>query len=160
MMLRYVMTAAATIAVLTGCSDSDEGSAAEPNDDAGQSHESTDPAQDDPSGKLDPADYQNVQWKPLLRYTDGKQTKASLTFLDDGTWTGSDGCNGQTGDYTIAANGRLTADANPQTLIACPGANISSALESSDHVSVDGDGLTLYDGDKTVLEFKRSAAQM
>jgi heat shock protein HslJ len=160
MMLRYVMTAAATIAVLSGCSRSDEGSAAEPDDDAGQSHESDDPPQDDPTGQLDPADYQNVRWKPLLKYTDGERTKASLTFLDDGTWTGSDGCNGQTGDYTITAHGHLTADANPKTLIACPGANINSALESSDHISIDGGRLTLSNGDNVVLEFTRIPAQM
>jgi heat shock protein HslJ len=143
MMLRYLMTAAATIAVLTGCSHSNEGSAAE-GDDTGA------------GGQLDPADYQDVHWKPLLKYTDGKQTKSSLTFRDDGTWTGSDGCNGQTGDYSIAADGQLKADANPQTLIACPGAHINAALETSDHISVNADGLTLYNGDKVVMQFDRS----
>jgi heat shock protein HslJ len=145
MMSRYVMTAAATIAVLTGCSQSDEGSAAEPDDDAGQSH-----------GQIAPTDYQHIRWEPLPKYTGGKQTKTYLKFLDDGTWTGSDGCNGQSGDYTIAANGHLTADPNPQTLIACPGANVNSALGTSDHVAIEDGRLTLYDGHKVVLEFDRS----
>jgi heat shock protein HslJ len=148
MLLRYVMTAAATIAVLTGCSQANEGSAAESADDAGQNHD---------SNQIEPADYQDIRWAPLPKYTGGKATKANLTFLDDGTWTGSDGCNGQSGDYTIAANGHLTADPNPQTLIACPGANINSALGSSDRIALDGDHLTLYDGQQVVLEFAEVA---
>lgn len=152
MLLRYVMTAAATIAVLTGCSNANDGSAAESDDDAGQSHDSTDP-QGGPSGEIAPADYQDIRWEPLPKHTGGKATKANLTFLNDGTWTGSDGCNGQSGDYTIAANGHLTADPNPQTLIACPGANINSALDSSDRIALDGNHLILYDGQQVVLEF-------
>jgi heat shock protein HslJ len=152
MVLHYMMTAAATIAVLTGCSDANESSAAESDDNAGQSHDSTDP-QGDSGGRIAPADYQDTRWAPLPKYTGGKSTKANLTFLDDGTWTGSDGCNGQSGDYTIAANGHLTADPNPQTLIACPGANINSALGRSDRIALDGDHLILYDGQQVVLEF-------
>jgi heat shock protein HslJ len=144
MLLRYVMTAAATIAVLTGCSDANEGSAAESNDDADQSHD---------SNQIEPGDYQDIRWEPLPKYTGGKATKTYLTFLDDGTWTGSDGCNGQSGDYTIASDGHLTADPNPQTLIGCPGVNVNSALGSSNHIAIEGNHLILYDGQKTVLEF-------
>jgi heat shock protein HslJ len=147
MMLRHVMTAAATIAVLTGCSDANEGSAAEADDGAGRSHDST-----NPSGQIEPADYQDIRWEPLPKYTGGKETKAHLTFLDDGTWTGSDGCNGQSGDYTIATDGHLKADPNPQTLIACPGADINAALDSSDHIAIDGTHLLLYDGETVALE--------
>jgi heat shock protein HslJ len=153
MMLRYVMTAAATIAVLSGCSQADEGSAAEPDGDSSQNHGSHDPPPDGAGGQIDPADYQNIRWEPLPKYTNGKQTKTYLRFLDDGTWTGSDGCNGQSGHYTIAGSGRLTADPNPQTLIACPGANVNVALDTSDHIAVKGDHLILYDGQKAVLEF-------
>jgi heat shock protein HslJ len=135
MTLRYVMTAAATIAVLTGCSQANGGSPAEPADAAG------------------PSQYQDIRWEPLPKYTGGKETKAHLIFLDDGTWTGSDGCNGQSGDYTIAADGHLTADPNPQTLIGCPGVSINSALGSSDRIAVKDDHLTLYDGQRVVLEF-------
>jgi len=150
MLLRYVMTAAATIAVLTGCSHANEGSAAE-SDNADQSHDSTDP-EGDSSGRIEPADYEHIRWAPLPKYTGGKPTEAHLTFLDNGTWTGSDGCNGQSGDYTIAGDGHLTADPNPQTLIGCPGVSINSALGSSDHIAIDGDHLLLYDGQQVVLE--------
>jgi hypothetical protein len=73
MTLRYVMTAAATIAVLTGCSQANGGSPAEPADAAG------------------PSQYQDIRWEPLPKYTGGKETKAHLIFLDDGTWTEIEG---------------------------------------------------------------------
>jgi heat shock protein HslJ len=75
-----------------------------------------------------------------------------LDFADDGTWTGSDGCNGAQGEWAVAADGSLTVSAGPSTLIACDGAALPSMLTNAALALIDGDSLLLADTDgKTVV---------
>jgi heat shock protein HslJ len=154
-------TAVLTIMMLAGCTQSGGRSTNEGNDVQEDATTST-TVQAEPSDQSNPADdrfelsdYQGIRWEPLLRYTDGIRTKTYLTFHHNGTWTGLDGCNGQFGRYELSPQGDLTAQAEGQTLIECPGVNVNAALTVSDHVTVEGGRLTLYDGHKIVLELQR-----
>jgi len=70
-----------------------------------------------------------------------------LDFADDGTWTGSDGCNGAEGEWSVAAEGSLTVSAGVSTLIACDGAPLPSMLTGAALALIDGDSLVLADAD-------------
>ncbi|SDZ08637.1 META domain-containing protein [Herbiconiux ginsengi] len=70
-----------------------------------------------------------------------------LDFADDGTWTGSDGCNGVEGEWAVAADGSLTVSAGMSTLIACDGAALPKMLTGAVLALIDGDSLLLTDSD-------------
>ena len=159
MTLRSAVTAAATIVMLAACTDPDEGPAYRGNDaghDRVTSSNDVQPGTSDHPDysawdRIEDADYQGFTWKPLLRYTDGTPTKTYLKLRADGTYSGSDGCNGQFRTYSLWPNGDLTADPGPQTMIGCLGININQALQVSDNVRIEGRRLTLYDGTRVVL---------
>ena len=68
-----------------------------------------------------------------------------LTIVADGTWTGSDGCNGVQGTWELGADGALTTTAGPHTLIYCEGKDLPTLFDDATTVAVDGDTLTLMD---------------
>jgi len=49
------------------------------------------------------------------------ETSPYLEFMPDGTWEGSDGCNGVNGAWRLDSGGRLLATTGVQTLIGCDG---------------------------------------
>ena len=134
--------AAVSAAVLAGCGTDPVNGAPNAADVPG--------ASDD---RIQSDDYQGIRWEPLLRYVNGRRAEAYLRFHDDGTWSGSDGCNGQSGRYTLSPGGHLTAKPGPQTLIWCPGVAINAALQASDRMDVENGQLVLYDGDQIVMVF-------
>ncbi|GAA3636516.1 hypothetical protein GCM10022223_63710 [Kineosporia mesophila] len=70
--------------------------------------------------------------------------EATVTFKENGTWTGSDGCNGQGGDYEIAADGTFSAgEPGPSTLMGCANVPNATVLHSSTKASVEGGMLVL-----------------
>lgn len=77
------------------------------------------------------------------------ETDPHVLFADDGTWTGSDGCNGQGGRWAVS-EGRLLALAGPMTLIGCLGAPVGGWLGGASYAMVDGAELVLVgaDGDE------------
>jgi heat shock protein HslJ len=68
-----------------------------------------------------------------------------LTIAADGTWTGSDGCNGVQGTWELGAGGALRVPAGPHTLIYCDGKDLPALFDDAKTVAVDGDTLTLTD---------------
>ncbi|MCS5734652.1 META domain-containing protein [Herbiconiux daphne] len=74
-----------------------------------------------------------------------------LAFADDGTWTGSDGCNGARGRWAVAADGSLTTSSGMQTLIACAGAALPSSLHDARVALIAGDDLVLADAEGTPI---------
>lgn len=87
------------------------------------------------------------RWRPV-----GVQNaEAHLLFAADGGFTGSDGCNGQSGRWTLGAAGRLLATSGPQTLIGCEGAPVGSWVDQAGRAGVvDGD-LVLHGRDGALL---------
>ncbi len=93
------------------------------------------------------------RWLPLESYS----TDPFLELAADGTWTGSDGCNGQSGRWVLGAEGGLLATAGVQTLIGCEGRSLGSSLASAARWGLDGDRLTFYDVAGEVIDEARRA---
>jgi len=68
-----------------------------------------------------------------------------LELRADGSWTGSDGCNGLAGRWSIGGDGRLLAVAAPTTAIGCDNVDLGSALVRAARVGFDGSSLILLD---------------
>jgi hypothetical protein len=71
----------------------------------------------------------------------------------DGSWTGSDGANGQGGRWAAAADGKLVVVAGPQTAASCgpPGcADVGDWFVSASRAAFDGATLVLLDADGKV----------
>ena len=87
------------------------------------------------------------RWRPI----GVEDPDAHLLFAADGGFTGSDGCNGQGGRWTLGEAGRLLATSGPQTQIACEGAPVGSWVDEAGRAGiVDGD-LVLHARDGVAL---------
>jgi heat shock protein HslJ len=87
------------------------------------------------------ADLTGVRWLPA----DGTaQGRAFAEFAPDGTWTGSDGCNGQSGDWSLGDGGTLRASAGLSTMIGCENVPVARWVSDAVHVETDGDALLLH----------------
>jgi hypothetical protein len=64
---------------------------------------------------------------------------------DDGTWTGSDGCNGGSGRWTLGDGGLLLATSGPSTLIACEGAAVPYWMARAARAGIVDSHLVLFD---------------
>jgi len=63
----------------------------------------------------------------------------------DGTWTGSDGCNGSRGRWLSPRAGLLLATSGPSTLIGCEGSAEPTAFGGARGAGFDGETLVLFD---------------
>ncbi|MWV50165.1 META domain-containing protein [Rathayibacter sp. VKM Ac-2803] len=80
-----------------------------------------------------------------------------LLIADDGTWTGSDGCNGAQGEWSIDGEGALSVEAGMSTQIACDGVALPTIFSSSAMASIDGGRLRLFDdAGATTVKLARS----
>lgn len=69
-----------------------------------------------------------------------------VEFAADGSWTGSDGCNGAGGSWVAGPDGAFLAAApSVRTLIACDGLDVATALTGARTVGLDGETLVLLD---------------
>ncbi|MBT0768761.1 META domain-containing protein [Kineosporia sp. J2-2] len=74
----------------------------------------------------------------------GMQTfrDASITFSDDGTWKGSDGCNGLGGTYEVTVEGGFTATPpEATTMIGCANVPNVTVLTTATQVEKRGEEL-------------------
>ncbi|TBN56173.1 META domain-containing protein [Glaciihabitans arcticus] len=67
-----------------------------------------------------------------------------IEFAGDGTYEGSDGCNGVSGRYSYAPDGSLLATQGLTTLMGCEGSAIADLASTSPLVGVAGEGLAFY----------------
>lgn len=77
-----------------------------------------------------------------------------VSFVQDNTWSASDGCNRVQGTWELAADGTLTTTSGPQTMMACDGAQLPLAVSRASSVEVDGDTLVIhssFDSTETTL---------
>lgn len=82
-----------------------------------------------------------------------------LLIADDGTWTGSDGCNGAQGEWSIDDDGALSVDSGPSTLIACDGVALPRIFAESAMAAIDGGRLRLFDDEgATTVKLARSTS--
>jgi heat shock protein HslJ len=69
---------------------------------------------------------------------------AYVEFKDDGSWVGSDGCNGNRGRWAASADS-MVATGGPSTLIGCEGAPVPGWVSSTAVAALAGDLLVLID---------------
>ena len=77
-----------------------------------------------------------------------------IDFVDDNTWTASDGCNRMQGTWKLGDEGAITTTSGASTLMYCGGAQLPLAISMAEKVSIDGDELTIlssHDSTTTVL---------
>ena len=72
-----------------------------------------------------------------------------VAFVQDNTWIASDGCNRVEGTWKVDGNGVMTTTAGPSTLMACEGAQLPLSVTLADHVSINGDYLTIDSSNST-----------
>ena len=88
------------------------------------------------------------RWVPI---SPSGATDPHVLFAADGTWTGSDGCNGGQGRWAADGHGALLATAGASTLIACEGAPVPSWVSEARVAAVDGGVLRLLDAVRAEL---------
>ena len=89
------------------------------------------------------------KWVPVAYAV---STDPHVLFVADGTWTGSDGCNGGQGRWAVGADGEFLATAGPSTLIGCEGAPVPSWAAQATTAGINADGwLLLFDAAGTEI---------
>lgn len=80
-----------------------------------------------------------------------------ISFIQDGTWIASDGCNRVRGTWTMASDGTITSVAGPHTLMWCEGAQLPTAAAFAERAEVDGDHMRLHSSlESTITDLIRS----
>lgn len=88
------------------------------------------------------------RWVPI-EFTGA--TDPHVDFAADGSWEGSDGCNGAGGRWSSGSGGELLTTAGPSTLIGCDGALVPYWVAAARIAGFDGDRLLLLDRDGNEL---------
>lgn len=70
---------------------------------------------------------------------------AYLLFKEDGSFTGSDGCNGEGGRYALGQGGEILSVSGPHTLVGCNNSSAGAQLNQAARAARDGDQLVLLD---------------
>jgi hypothetical protein len=101
-------------------------------------------------GTLEPASDAELlgRWTPVVG---SPATDPHVVFLESGTWTGSDGCNGVEGRWTTEGEGELLTTSGGTTSIGCEGAGVPYWVAGARLAGFDGAELVLLDTDGTVL---------
>lgn len=91
-------------------------------------------------------------WRPvrLNGFTTLKAARPddpTITFKADGTWVGSDGCNGLQGTYSIGQRGEFTSKSGLQRMVGCDNVPHTAVLKATKRITSDKNGLTFYAGD-------------
>lgn len=88
------------------------------------------------------------RWVPA----DGRyETDPHVVLHEDGTWSGTDGCNGGGGAWALHENEWLLSTAGPSTAIGCEGAPVDWWVGGASLAGFDGDVLVLLDRDAAEL---------
>lgn len=87
------------------------------------------------------------RWVPV----GAMHTDAHVDLADDGTYTGSDGCNGASGAWAAGDGGRFLATSGLSTMIGCDGAQVPGWLGTAGRAAFDGELLVLLDADGAEL---------
>lgn len=103
------------------------------------------PAAPLPAG-LTPADASTLtgRWVPDDAALRGMENPY-LELAADGSWQGSDGCNGQAGRWVAGPDGALLAAVGASTMIGCNNVPVGGWLAGASRAGFDGDVLVLLD---------------
>lgn len=87
------------------------------------------------------------RWTPLEPDGRPTTTPSFAAFHADGSWSGSDGCNGQGGRWVLGDAGAWVATSGAQTLIGCDGISATGIVAPAVRVGLDGEELVLIGRD-------------
>jgi len=110
-----------------------------------------------PSG-LEPAEGRQVvgRWIPANRHTGHWQRAPYLSFNTDGRWSGSDGCNGLGGRWSVGHDGTLIVVSTASTLVGCNNVDVGEWLSEATRAAFQGPTLVLVDAaGETTGRFRR-----
>jgi hypothetical protein len=74
-------------------------------------------------------------------------TDPHVLFRPDGSWRGSDGCNGNRGRWTVNGRGGFLATSGMSTMMFCEGAPVPAWLAAARRAGIDAGRLRLFAGD-------------
>ncbi|WP_051580425.1 META domain-containing protein [Pseudonocardia acaciae] len=86
------------------------------------------------------------RWVPVSGGGAANRRPPFVELRADGGWSGSDGCNGLRGTWSLGADGAWRATQGPTTKMACDNVNVGLWLERATSVRLDGAVLVLVDG--------------
>jgi heat shock protein HslJ len=144
-----VAAAAVVVLAVVGFSLRSNGPAVHPDPAAGRSAQAT------PTTGTTSAPTMRVlsgSWRPV-RLDGFVSLKAArpedpiLTFSPDGTWSGSDGCNGISGTFTLGQRGEFTSRSNGQRLVECDNVPNTAVLAAAKRISSDQTTLWFFAAD-------------
>lgn len=93
------------------------------------------------------------RWTPVLPTTSSKwTTPPHVVFLQDGTWTGSDGCNEEGGRWDLEPDGSFHAEGDPSRQLGCDNVQTAVWLRQAQIAEVNGDLLILKDAKQSQLD--------
>ena len=100
-----------------------------------------------PSAGADLLEQQELsgRWVPVVSRSDRWHETPYVQFAQDGTWRGTDGCNGLSGRWSVDSDGGFEASSGPSTLIGCDNVNLGRWLTQTQTVQLDVDVLVLRD---------------
>jgi len=85
------------------------------------------------------------RWVPADRAQDHRNQPPYLSFSADGTWSGSDGCNGLGGRWNACGSGALIVASGGSTLIGCNNVEVGEWLSKATQAGFQGRTLVLVD---------------
>ncbi|MGO1736994.1 MAG: META domain-containing protein [Leucobacter sp.] len=100
---------------------------------------------------------ENLEEAVLGTWSSNEKGNPFLKFQEDGRVSGSDGCNGLGGEYTVEDE-VVTIKRGASTLMACPG--VDDWLGKFSSVTIDGDKMTVFNkDDEEIGQLQRDANQ-
>lgn len=93
----------------------------------------------------------------VIEHTFDGPERPFVSFVQDNSWSASDGCNRVRGTWKIDDTGTLTTTSVPHTMMACDGAQLPLAVTQGTSVTVNGDALVIHSSfDSTTTNLIRS----
>jgi len=113
----------------------------------GQTPSASTSVQAPPSAQSVSGTWRAVQMAGMTSLKADRPDDPVLVLKADGTWTGSDGCNGLQGTYAIGQRGEFAATIGPQRLVGCDNVQHTAVLQDADRITLDADALKFFGGD-------------
>ncbi len=147
----WIISGAAAVAVaavaVVGFSLGGRNAPVQPPVAGGETPAATTSVQAPPSAQTVAGTWRPVQMAGMTSLKADRPDDPVLVFKADGSWTGSDGCNGLQGTYVIGQRGEFAATIGPQRLVGCDNVPHTTVLKDADRITLDADTLTFFGGD-------------
>ncbi|GAA1618153.1 hypothetical protein GCM10009789_85120 [Kribbella sancticallisti] len=98
-----------------------------------------------------------VQMRGFATLKAARPVEPNITFRADGTWRGSDGCNGIGGAFTVGQRGEFSATSGPQHMVGCDNVPHTEILQTAKRITIDQTALRFFGPDgREVARYART----